>query len=216
MFEKRIFVTVAAAALFVAGTAGFVLFEVKKTAQNTNAAAFQTERVSQFDPNAGWEPLFFKALDERTNKLNLPSLKTMTLPDHDLEVRFWYDGRPQVINGFIIRRRGDQWSAFGIRQTNESEPSQVRQDALSIPKSGWEVAWQRLVNAGILTLPDGWSNRKCHSGTLDGGGYVVETNVNKAYRTYKYGNPQLAKCDEARQILLIEKIIAEEFGPQGI
>ena len=125
--------------------------------------------------------------------------------------RFWYDGRPQVINGFVIRRRGDQWSAFRIRQTNEGEPVQVREETLPMPKSGWEAAWQKLVNAGILTLPDGWSNKRCHSGVLDGGGYVIETNVNKVYRTYMYANPQLANCDEAKEALLIEKIISEEF-----
>src|SRR5262249_1387727 len=140
------------------------------------------------------------------------SLRTTELSEHDLEVRFWYDGRPHLINGFIIRRHGDQWSAIGIRQTNEGEPPQVSQEVLPKPKSGWDAAWQRLVNAGILTLPDGWSNKKCHSEVLDGGAYVVETKVNRVYRTYMYGNPQFAKCDEAKLILLIEKIIADEFA----
>ena len=41
--------------------------------------------------------------------------------------------------------------------------------------------------------------------------YVVETNVNRKYRTYRYGNPNLANCDEANRILLIETILSEEF-----
>lgn len=40
---------------------------------------------------------------------------------------------------------------------------------------------------------------------------VVETNVKRKYRTYGYGNPQLANCDEAKRILLIETILSEEF-----
>ena len=212
MFHKRISVSVAIATLVVASTAGIVFLEVKKRAQHVNATTLKSEQALQFEiPNAEWEPLFFKALEERTKKLNLPGLRTIVLPEHDLEVRFWYDGRPQVINGFVIRRRGDQWSAFRIRQTNEGEPVQVREETLPMPKSGWEAAWQKLVNAGILTLPDGWSNKRCHSGVLDGGGYVIETNVNKVYRTYMYANPQLANCDEAKEALLIEKIISEEF-----
>jgi hypothetical protein len=43
-------------------------------------------------------------------------------------------------------------------------------------------------------------------------GYVVETNINGKYRTYRYSNPQVVNCDEAKQILLIEAILSEEFG----
>jgi hypothetical protein len=179
--------------------------------QQPNAAsAGQAQGLRREMPEAEWEPSFYKALAERTKKVNLPSLRGMVLSDQDLEVRFWYDASPRIINGFVIRRWADQWSALGIRQSDEGQHYSVKQEVLRTPKSGWETAWQRLLTAGILTLPDG---SKCSTEALDGAGFVVETNVKGVYRTYRYSNPQFAKCEEARQVLLIEQIIAEEFDP---
>jgi hypothetical protein len=162
-------------------------------------------------PDADWEPSFFQALEERIKQVNLPSLRTVLLPKHDLEVRFWYDARPDIINGFVIRRSGDQWLAVGIRQSGERQFSPVKQETLGAPKSGWDVAWKRFVDAGILTLPDG-SKVNCPVEVFAGGAFVVETNVRGTYRTYRYSNPQFAKCDEAKRIVSIEEIFADEFG----
>lgn len=161
-------------------------------------------------PDARWEPAFFEALEERTKKARISSLRSRVLPDDDLEVRFWYD-HFEVISGLIVRREGEKWSATYLRQRYDSQPSSVQADSLGTPKSGWEKAWRRLTNAGILTLPDG-SSTKCKSNVLDGIGYVVETNLNRKYRTYRYGNPQFADCDEAKRIMSIEEILADEFG----
>jgi hypothetical protein len=160
-------------------------------------------------PNASWEPTFFEALEKRTKNAGMTSLRNTVLPDGDLEVRFWYD-RFEVIAGVIVRRSGGNWSASYLRQREQHLPSSALLASLGTPRSGWEVAWERLRNAAILTLPDG-STSNCSSGALDGIGYVVETNVDWKYRTYRYGNPQWADCLEAKQILSIEKIIFEEF-----
>lgn len=162
-------------------------------------------------PAAEWEPAFFKALEERTKQVNWPSLRAVLLPRDDLEMRFWYDGRPDIINGFVIRRSGGQWSAVGIRQRGERHYPVVEQEGLGTPKSGWEVAWKRFVEAGILTLPDE-SKVNCRVEVLDGGGFVVETSVAGMYRTYRYSNPQLAKCDEAKRVMSMDEIIADEFS----
>jgi hypothetical protein len=88
---------------------------------------------------------------------------------------------------------------------------------LPSPKSGWNRVWQSLVDAGILTLPDA-AEVNCNPRVFDGISYVVESNINMTYRTYMYGNPWYAKppeykrCDEARRMILIGKIIGEEFG----
>ena len=163
-------------------------------------------------PDAAWEPSFFEALGERIKEINLPSLRTVPLRGSDLEVRFWYDARPDDINGFVIRRFDNQWSAIGVRQASERHSSPVMQETLGTPESGWDTAWKRLVDLGILTLPDGSSKVNCQVEVLDGGGFVVETNVMGIYRTYRYANPQLAKCDEATRILAIEEIFADQFG----
>jgi hypothetical protein len=68
-----------------------------------------TQGLSLEIPNARWEPMFFEALEERTNKAGLSNLRKVILPDHDLELRFWYD-HFEVIQGVIIRRSGDKWS----------------------------------------------------------------------------------------------------------
>jgi hypothetical protein len=157
-------------------------------------------------PDARWEPNFYEALEEQNKKIGVSSLRSTVLPGDDLEVRFWYD-HFEMISGVIIRRSSGKWSATFIDRRNG--PSSTRQENLGTPKSGWEAAWKRLTDADILTLPDGSMN--CKTEALDGIGYVVETNVNRKYRTYRYGNPQLAKCDEAKRILLIENILGEEF-----
>jgi len=180
--------------------------------QQLNAApVVKNEQTARLEvPDAGWEPPFYEALKERIKQINLPSLRTVLLRGNDLEVRFWYDARPDIINGFVIRRSGDQWLAIGVRQTGESRFSPVKQETLRTPKSGWDAAWKRFLDAGILTLPDG-SKVNCPT-EIFGGAFVVETNVSGTYRTYRYSSPQFAKCDEAKRIVSMEEIFADEFG----
>lgn len=186
------------------------VFDGKQTAQQRERApADQTAQGLTLEiPEARWEPFFFKALQERTDKIGISSLRRTVLPDNDLEVRFWYE-YSEVISGVIIRRSAGKWSATYLRQRYEHEPLSIQQERLGAPKSGWEAAWKRLTDASILTLPDGPAN--CKVVVLDGYGYVVETNVNRKYRTYRYGNPSLANCDEAKQIIAIESILGDEF-----
>jgi hypothetical protein len=63
----------------------------RTTEQLTTVPAQQNLRGPRLDiPAAPWERSFFEALEERTKALDLPSLRTVTLSDQDLEVRFWY------------------------------------------------------------------------------------------------------------------------------
>jgi hypothetical protein len=80
--------------------------------------------------NNGWEVSFFPALEERTREVGLPKLERNVAGASDLELRFWYDAHPNLINGFVIRRTGDVWSARGIRQSQNWWPSPLIQDAL--------------------------------------------------------------------------------------
>lgn len=195
--------------LGVAATIACV-FNGKDPTQSNAARPNQSPQgLSREIPDASWEPAFFEALAQRTTKVRMPSLRTQMLTGHDLEVRFWYD-HFEIISGVIIRRSGEEWSADRLRQKYDHQPSSARLESLGAPKSGWEATWSKLTSAGILTLPDG-STVKCKSEVLDGISYVVETNLNRTYRTYRYGNPQFANCDEAKRILLIETILSEEF-----
>jgi hypothetical protein len=177
-------------------------FTARPTEQNLHGPRLEI-------PDAPWEPSFFEALKQRTKVLDLPSLRTVILPDQDVEVRFWYDGF-EVISGVIIRRSGHTWSGLWIHQVEDSKPTSVRKEQLGPPKSGWDVLWNNLVSAGILTLPDS-STAGCKTEVLDGMAYIIETNENGRYRTYWYGNPGYMHCPEAKRMVLLEEIIGTEF-----
>jgi len=159
-------------------------------------------------------------INDRLAKVNLPSLRTVLLPDGDFEVRVWIGFGLNGEDCFILRNFSGQWSAIHLQGTAEAPPFPNSLTPLSSPKSGWNNAWRRLIDAGILTLPDA-AEVNCNPKVVDGIGYVVESNINMTYRTYMYGNPWYAKppeykrCDEARRMILIGKIIGKEFGLEG-
>ena len=161
--------------------------------------------------------LLSPGINERLAKVNLPSLRTVLLPDGDFEVRVWIGFGQNGEDCFILRYFSGQWSAIHLQGTAEAPPFPNSLTPLPSPKSGWNKAWQRLVDARILTLPDA-AEVKCNPGVMDGVSYAVESNINMTYRTYYYGNPWYDKppwykrCNEARQMILIGKIIGEEFG----
>lgn len=158
------------------------------------------------------EASFFSALEERTSKINLPRLQASGVTDDHLELRYWYDARPEVINGFVIRRLdNNHWSALGIRQARDRWPSTVLQKDLGTPRSGWDALWKQLTDAGMLVIPD-VDQTKCSGQILDGGGVVIEVLSNKMYRTYRFNNPTVGACEEAKQMRLIDKTISEEFN----
>lgn len=162
-------------------------------------------------PHNGWEVNFFPALEERIKQIGLPKLETSVERVSDLELRYWYDASPETINGLVIRRFGDDWSARWIRQSREGWPSRVTQERLDVPKSGWTEFWTKVTDSGILTMPDG-EEINCTSGVLDGAGLVVEVLTHQGYRTYRYDNPQRGACAEAKQMMRIEGIMADEFS----
>jgi hypothetical protein len=159
--------------------------------------------------------------NERLTKVNLQSLRTVLLPDGDFEVRVWIGFGLNGEDCFILRHFSGQWSAIHLQGIAESPPFPNTLAPLSSPKSGWNKAWQKLIDAGILTLPDA-REVNCNAAMIDGGpSYVVESNIYMTYRTYSYANPwydkppRYKRCNESRQMILIGKIIGEEFGLEG-
>jgi len=156
-------------------------------------------------------------IDDRLAKVNLPSLRTVLLPDGDFEVRVWIGFGITGENCFILRYFSGQWSAIHFKGMGASRPLPISLAPLPSPKSGWNRAWHRLIDAGILTLPDA-DEVKCNAWVIDGIGYVVESNMNMTYRAYSYFNPWYddpplyKRCNEAKQMILISQIIGQEFG----
>ena len=164
-------------------------------------------------PAGEWEEHAFRTINKRTDTANLPSLRSVNLPNEDLEVRLWVGFGISGEDGIILRRSSNQWSALYLHGSFDRYPpaNYQKQRNLGAPKSGWENLWQRLVGAGILTLPDAPAIG-CNPLMLDGVRYVVEINMNKTYRTYMYANPQYAKCSEAKRMIEISDFLIDEFG----
>jgi hypothetical protein len=162
-------------------------------------------------PKDNWEPIFFKAIDDRAKVGNLKSLRSGALPDDDLEIRVWHGFGLTAVEGFVLRRAGGQWSAVHLDGVTRNVASNDSQKNLAGPKSGWDACWQRLQDAGILSLPDA-SAIGCSAMINDGMSYVVEYNYKGTYRTYLYDNPDYAKCNEAKRMIQIGNLISEEFA----
>lgn len=162
-------------------------------------------------PKATWEPIFFRAIDERAKQSRLKTLRSGVLPGDGFEVRVWHGFGLTLLEGFVLKRAGAQWSAIHLRGITRNMQSHDFQKTLRPPNSGWDKSWQRLQDAGILSLPDAFGI-ECSPMDVDGMSYVVEYNRDGIYRTYMYDNPENAKCDEAKRMIKIGNIIAEEFN----
>ena len=164
-------------------------------------------------PQESWEPIFFREIDERASIAKLPNLRHAALPKDDLETRLWIGFGLTALRGFDLKRSAGHWQATYIQGIRPRLPRSEYEITLRPPKSGWEGLWRRLLDKGLLSLPDARSIG-CESGALDGLSYVVENSVDNTYRTYMYDNPHFAKCKEAKQMIEIANIFDDEFGPQ--
>jgi len=187
---------------------GFLVFLLLGTGP---AACFKSqEPATKVAPQARWEPIFFKMINERLAESGIAELRASQMTGNDFEVRVWAGFGGVGEDGIILRHSSGQWSGFHLHGISRGPRVVTTVSNLATPKSGWEAAWQKLTQAGLLTLPDALSIG-CNTQIFDGVSYVVEINKDQTYRTYLYDNPSHAKCSEAKQMLEIAGIIAEEF-----
>lgn len=165
-------------------------------------------------PQDAWEKIFFAEINKRAQIANLRDLRSTVLPEKDLQARVWIGFGLWAVEGFVIRRDGGNWSALHLENILPDSPKGIRQKELQAPKSGWENFWKRIVDEDVLTLPDS-SEFKNEKLIEDGTSFVVETNINGTYRTYHYNNPDWQEFKEAKQMIKIGNIIAEEFDLEG-
>lgn len=157
------------------------------------------------------EPIFASTINKRANIAKLLRLRAaLPKPKRDLELRIWNGFGLRALEGFVLRRSSGNWSAIHLRGIHPKLPKEEYEKQLAAPKSGWEECWSRLVELGILTLPDA-SEIHCSTMMEDGMSYVVEINYENTYRTYMYDNPSYAKCEQAQKMIKIGNLIAEEF-----
>ena len=161
-------------------------------------------------PKAPWERIFFQSINERASIAKLPSLRT-ALPKGDLELRIWNGFGLTPLQGFVLRRSSGKWSAIHLNGINPRLPRDQYEKELGAPKTGWNECWTKLLDMEILSLPDAYGI-ECSTLMFDGMSYVVEINHQNTYRTYMYDNPSFAKCEQAKKMITIGNIVAEEFN----
>jgi hypothetical protein len=194
-----------AAAVWLAGGCKSARSELGRPANSSQGQQLRLEV-----PQANWEPIFFRGIDELAKIGNLSSLRSV-LPAGDVEARFWIEGSYFGMDGIVIRKTNGNWSGVYIHGMSKKPDFKKYAEELRPPNSGWDAAWRRLVDAGLLTMPDA-SQVQCNVNGLDGVVYVFETNVDRTYRTYLYDNPMFADCDDAKRMLNLVSIINDEFG----
>ena len=149
---------------------------------------------------------YLKSIDEFAAKNDLPKLRETNLPVDDIEVRVHVGFGLYGVDELVLRRTSGDWESYhylGMLCHHENRGIAK----LGVPKSGWDAAWQSLLNAGLLSL----SGIK-DSGINDGTSYIVETSLNETYSVYAFGNPDYLKNSEGDQMVEIGEVLAEEFG----
>jgi hypothetical protein len=167
------------------------------------------QEVQLIIPNASWEPVLFRSINSVSNLTAQTELRRVSLGEDEHEARVWWFGL-SPLEGISLRYSDGEWTAIHVKADNYYEPTKATHEELKPPKSGWEATWKRLVDVGILSLPDALEVN-CGEGGLDGISVVVETNADRTYRTYMYPNPMLEKCSQATQVEKILEIIDKEF-----
>ena len=149
---------------------------------------------------------YIRSIDSLAQENGLSKLRQTILPNNDLEVRVQVGFGLYGVDALLLKRAAGEWKAEHYR--GMICPSGGRgKVTLAAPKSGWEAAWQRLRDAGLLSL----SGVK-DSGINDGTSYVVETNLNHTYLVYAFANPDHLKDRDGKQMVAIGDVIADEFG----
>lgn len=164
-------------------------------------------------PDEARDKVFRQFINPLTEKYELYKLREKYIAIDDLEIRVWIAA--SEIDGFILKRITGKWSAIAVKEINctnfgdypKNGEYQLGRINLAAPKSGWENAWRKLNEAGILDLPN--SDDVSY---VDGTSYITEISEKGKYRNYFYSNPNSQKTEEAVRMMKIGEIIADEFG----
>jgi len=149
-----------------------------------------------------------QAVDGLAKENGLPKLYETILPDDDLEIRVQVGFGLYGEDAFVLKRSSGEWEATHIRgMLCHLVNNNKGKGKLPPPRSGWDGAWAKLKQAGILSM----SGVK-DAGWQDGTSYIVETNLNKTYLVYAFGNPDKLKNGQGERMIEVANVLADEFG----
>ena len=210
--RHKLLISFVAFLLLGTGTAWFITRKPdgKKPEGDHLQKSQDPEPLRKAKSEARWKPIFFKMINERLAESGIDELRTVQMTGNDFEVRVWVGFGGKGEDGIILCHSSNQWSGLHLHGISEGPRLVSTVSNVAAPRSGWEAAWQKLTQAGLLTLPDAPAVG-CSTQIFDGVSYVVEINKDQKYRTYLYDNPSQSKCSEAKQMLEIGGIIADEF-----
>jgi hypothetical protein len=195
--RTRLIIVILTFAAGIFSTAGWLYFQ-------------KSVPVQLIIPNAHWEQIFFRLINDATEKAQLPQLRKESLSPDDIEIRIWRGFGSSALEAVILKRSGGTWSAIHLKVGGGVEPfDKIQVKELNEPKSGWESFWKQMSDRKLLDLPDS-DEIGCDLSTIDATNYVVELNHNRTYRTYRYKSG-IEKCEEAKLMNEIGEIIGLEF-----
>lgn len=149
-----------------------------------------------------------EGLDRSAAESGLTKLRELKLAGDDIEIRVGIGSR---FGGdrLVLTRTAGVWRArhFPRLLCPSEEGANGHEIILEAPTSGWDVAWQKLKAAGLLSI-----SGRHDAGWNDGYEYLVETNINNTYVLSDYVNPDKLKNDEGKQMVSVGDTIADEFG----
>lgn len=114
-------------------------------------------------PKATWEPIFFEVIDERAAMSKLPSLRTLLLPKGDIEVRVWNGFGLSYLEGVVLRRQNQTWSAAWLPPTPPEKKETAAPQSIALSQEKLATLWRAVQTEGILTLPAPPNSRKIAS-----------------------------------------------------
>ncbi len=152
------------------------------------------------EKSADWKPFFFPTIDEATRSLGLSPLRTTVLSSNVSEIRVWsgFDLVPLQMVG--LKHDNNKLSVYGSADVRTA-----------LPQERLNELWTQLKCLGIWDLPDS-SSLKDEVRIFDGVQYVVELRTTDSYRTYFYSNPYQQPWPEARQLLLMMRLLDNTVG----
>jgi hypothetical protein len=158
-------------------------------------------------PERRVETILSQETDRVALLAGLRKLSDSDLGKDDVEVRVWFGFGLFPLEDIVLKRGDGLWSGVHLKADSHYKSKKVSRNKLPAPKSGWDACWQQLVNAGVLTLPDGTDPPD-----PDAEGYEVQVRNGASYRRYHYVSPEYSDLPDAKHMLEIGNIISNEFG----